>query len=172
MKASKYYGSMVCGLTRWLPHLSSGHMWLWNSPNATWYHVEYVHIDFSPWPGSLPARLIWAEHKMQSEWKGSPANPPSSGRKRHPLALNQSPFLTGLPCWKTETTTMPGRLLQRKGPSHCQTLGSFHRAACLANAGPGGWEPLPSDLFVWGCASSTLGFSPTWPQKVKMSLLL
>lgn len=30
--------------------------------------------------------------------------------------------------------------------------------ACLANAGPGGRGPLPSDLFVWGCASSTLGF--------------
>lgn len=28
MKPSKYYGSMLCGLTRWLPHLSSGPMWL------------------------------------------------------------------------------------------------------------------------------------------------
>lgn len=101
------------------------------------------------------------------------ATGPTLGRKRHPLAVKQSPFLIGLPCWGRETTAMPGcPLLQREGPSHCQTLGSFHRAACLASAGPGGREPLTSDLFVWSCASSTLGFPPTWPQKVKTSPLL
>lgn len=61
---------------------------------------------------------------------------------------------------------------EREGPSHCQTLGSFHRAACLASAGPRGRGPLPSDLFVWSYASSILGFSPIQPQKIKTSLLL
>lgn len=42
---------------------------------------------------------------------------------------------------------MPGHLLlQREGPRHCQSWGSFHRAACLASAGPGALGPLPSDL--------------------------
>lgn len=72
-----------------------------------------------------------------------------------------------------ETTTIYGYpLLQREGLSHCQTLGSFHRAACLASVGPGDWELLTSDLFVWDCASSTLDFPPTWPQKVKTNPLL
>lgn len=53
---------------------------------------------------------------------------------------------------------MPGHLLlQREGPRHCQSWGSFHRAACLASAGPGAQGPLPSDLLfgtvhllLWG----------------------
>lgn len=61
---------------------------------------------------------------------------------------------------------------EKEGPSHCQTMGSFHRAACLASAGPRGRGLLPSDLFFWGCASSILGFPPIQPQKIKTSLLL
>lgn len=121
---------------------------------ATW---SVSTLMSAPRTGPLPARLVWAEHKVQGEWKGSSkayvpsphnwANPSSSGRKRHPLALNQRPFLMGLPCRKRGTTAMPGHLLlQREGPRHCQSWGSFHRAACLASAGPGARGPLPSDL--------------------------
>lgn len=89
----------------------------------------------------------------------------------------------GVPCCEREreekrestraSTATPGcPLLQREGPSHCQTLGSFRRAACLASAGPRGRGPLTSDLFVWGCASSTLVSPPTGPQKVKSGFLL
>lgn len=98
----------------------------------------------------------------------------SSGRKRHSLAASLGLFPIGTDLLKDRERTLP-RLgtfsLQREGLSCCQPLGSFHGVACLTSIGPQAQGLLLSDLFVWGCASPTLGFPITWPQKVKTSIL-
>lgn len=107
-------------------HLSSGHMWLWSFLNAVWYHMECVHINFSPqdWFSACYGDL-GTVYKMSGR-EAKEINPftsqlgqffPSSERRSQPLALNQSPFLIGLPCWERETNAMPGcPLLQRRVP--------------------------------------------------------
>lgn len=181
---------MVCGLTRWLPRLSEGHLWM---PHGTMWSASI--LISAPRTGSLPAGEIWAEHSVQGKWKGSPKGkalsphnwdnffPPQEGKA---ILWPWTRVLVSWGClavWARErekkrestraSTATPGcPLLQREGPSHCQTSGSFRRAACLASAGPRGRGPLTSDLFVWGCASSTPVSPPTGPQKVKSGLLL
>lgn len=81
----------------------------------------------APRTGSLPAGEIWAEHSVQGKWKGSPKGKalsphnwdnffPSSGRKSHPLSLNQSLILMGLPCCVRERERKKEREHESK---HC-----------------------------------------------------